>query len=75
MPSKTYSLQNIQILSASVSSQCSFTANMLCFSCIKTLPPQTEISISFMDGGSQVRKVFDISYSPDNKMKFVNMHD
>lgn len=76
LPSKTYNQQNIQALVADINSKCSMSASMLCFSCIKTLPEQTEIRVTFIDGNATVTKTFDISYRLNNpNIIFVSMHD
>ena len=75
LPSKNYTQQNLDKLAASLSGECTLTARVLCFSCIKTLPEQTEIRISAIIQGTQLYKTIDISYSPGNMIEFVNMHD
>lgn len=75
LPSNIYTESNLNLLAGSLSGQCNISANVLCFDCIKTLPSQTEIRLSFTSSGSTVVKTIDISYSPDNKMRVVNMHD
>jgi hypothetical protein len=73
LPSADYAAQNLDNLAASLS-QCSISATVLCFDCIQTLPSQSEIRLSFNSSGAAIAKTFDISYTPDNKMKVVNMH-
>ena len=75
LTSNTYSKQNLEILVASLSRDCSISAELLCFDCIYTLPPQSEIRVIFNSSGSVISKTIDLSYSPDNKIKVVNMHD
>ncbi|HMU47299.1 MAG TPA: hypothetical protein PKC72_13085 [Chitinophagaceae bacterium] len=75
LSSQTYSQQNLDNLATSISGNCSITVIVQCFSCIQTLPEQSEINISFSSGFIAFQKVIDISYTPDNKMKFVDMHD
>jgi hypothetical protein len=76
LPSKQYNEQNINELANQLKGECSLSAEVLCFDCIKTLPSQTEIQVSFSMQGSNVRKILDITYSTDNnQMKFGNMHE
>jgi hypothetical protein len=75
LPSQTYSEQNLNKLVAALSGNCSIKAAVLCYSCIQTLPEQTEIRINLNAGLTNYQKTIDISYTPDNRMKFVNMHD
>lgn len=75
LPSQEYTEQNLNALAAALSGECGLFAKVLCFSCIETLPEQSEIRVSFEYSGSVVNKTIDISYSPDNKMRFVNLHE
>ena len=75
LPSQEYTRENLEKLNAALSGACVTTAELLCFSCIKTLPEQSEIKVSIFYQGALLYKVFDISYTPDNKIKVVNMHD
>lgn len=72
--SKEYNAQNIDILANSLS-QCNLEIRGKCFDCIQTLPSQTEIWFSYNASGTVIQKTIDISYTPDNKMRFHNMHD
>ena len=74
LPSTNYNEQNIQLLTQCIS-KCDISSTVFCFDCIKTLPSQTEISLDFNYNGTAVRKVIDLSYSPDKKIVFKNMHD
>jgi hypothetical protein len=75
LPSNSYTQNNLNYLASSLSGQCTISAKVLCFDCILTLPGQSEIRLSFIFSPSLVEKTIDISYSPDNKMKVVNMHE
>ena len=75
LPSKEYTEQNINSLASSLSNQCSVTTKVICFDCVMTLPSETEIQLTFTNNQSIVSKVIDISYTADNKMKFVSAHD
>lgn len=71
LSSKMHTTENLQMLVASISGQCSMTSEVICFKCIQTLPEQSEIKI--LIAGS-LQKIIDISESADGKMKFLNMH-
>ncbi|MCE3281952.1 MAG: hypothetical protein K0Q66_689 [Chitinophagaceae bacterium] len=74
LSSRTYNQANLQAL-ANALGNCSVTTQ-LCFDCIKTLPSQSEIIVSYSpDGIIVIRKVIDISYDAGNTMRFHNMHD
>lgn len=75
LPSDIYTQQNLDVLSSSIASQCTISSQVVCFDCIKTLPSQSEIRLSFISAGVAIAKTIDISYSPDNKMQVINMHD
>lgn len=75
MVSKDYTEQNIADLTTSIYNQCAITSGVYCFDCIKTLPSQTEIWVSFVSGSTTVIKTIDISYTINHKMVFVNMHN
>lgn len=75
LPSQEYTQQNLNALAESLTSQCTISAEVLCFDCIDTLPGQSEIKVSFISSGTLTHKIIDISYSPDNTMKFLNMHE
>ncbi len=62
-------------LAQRISQQCRVEANVDCYACIKTLPPQTEIVVSFMNNGVLVKKILDITTSSTNKLAFLKMHD
>lgn len=71
----TYSQANFTRLAQRLSSGCSFIVTADCFDCVKTLPSQSEITLSFTASGTSYTKVIDLSYTPANKMVFRNMHD
>ncbi len=50
-------------------------AFVLCYACIETAPPQSELLVRVYDGYNIVEKVFDILTPNDGPMTFVAMHD
>jgi hypothetical protein len=75
LASQNYTRENLNTLATSLSGDCGISATVLCFGCIQTLPEQSEIRLSFNSSGSLVAKTIDISYTPDNKIKIINMHN
>ena len=75
MQDRNYTDENLRKLANEIDSECDINTTVLCFDCILTLPGQSEIMLSFQSGSSTLTRVIDISYSPDNKMKFSNMHE
>ena len=73
LPSRQNTAENLDKLVEAISGHCGISARVLCFNCIKTLPLQSEIAITFSN--PSVEKIIDISYTPSNEMKFVNMHE
>lgn len=71
-----YTETNINELLRLIENTCtSIDGELYCFNCIKTLPEQSEIILRLNTGGTTIVKVIDLSYTPANRMKFVNMHD
>ena len=75
LESKVYNEPNLTILVQKISSQCNISSTIICFNCIRTLPSQTEIRIVISSGGTTVSKTIDLSYSANNIITFVYMHD
>ena len=71
----SYSEGNLDELARKITDRCDIPATANCFNCIKTNPPQTEMIFSFAQPGATIQKKLDISYTPDNKMKILNVHD
>ncbi len=71
----SYAEENLHKLASEITDRCNIPTTANCFSCIKTNPPQTEMIFSLVQSGSTIQKRLDISYTPDNKMKLLNVHD
>lgn len=54
---------------------CNVEANVLCYGCIKTLPPQSEVRLSFTHNGGLYHKIIDISSPENHVLRFAGMHD
>ncbi|MBB1285330.1 hypothetical protein HRH25_13180 [Flavisolibacter sp. BT320] len=75
LPNKKHTNENLLAMTQKIEAGCSVIVDAVCFSCIYTLPAQSEISVSFSLSGTTVRKVIDISETDAKEMRFVNMHD
>lgn len=58
-----------------LSSMCGLSVRSICYFCIDTLPPQSEISITVATSAGTITKLIDISYNSNKQLYFVNMHD
>ena len=75
LPNKGYTMSNVNKLCQRISSDCDVSVSLLCFDCIQTLPPQTEIRISFESDGTAKAMTIDLTYNAANEIIFRNMHD
>lgn len=50
-------------------------ASLLCFECIHSLPPQSEISVKITTGVTSVIKIIDISRDNTGKFRVVAIHE
>ncbi|HEV8507259.1 MAG TPA: hypothetical protein VGQ53_17735 [Chitinophagaceae bacterium] len=71
----SYSEGTLDLLANEITDRCNIPATVDCFNCIKTNPPQTEIIFSLVQQGGTVQKRLDISYTSNNKMVLLNVHD
>jgi hypothetical protein len=71
----SYSEGNLDLLANEITDRCNIPATVDCFNCIETNPPQTEIIFSLVQQGGTVQKRLDISYTSNNKMVLLNVHD
>ena len=69
--STKYTEDNIAALIGSIKSNCSVTASVDCFNCIKTLPSMTEI---YLTVGSGATKIVDLSYDDSNTIIVKRLH-
>ena len=68
--------ENISLLIERLNSQCeNISANLSCYACIYTLPPQSEIIISIDSARVQIKRVVDILTPKDNILKYMNVHE
>ena len=64
LASQQYTRQNLENFTAVLFGSCVSAAEIVCFSCIDTLPEQSEIKVSIIYQGARLNKIFDITYSP-----------
>jgi len=75
LPSKEYTEKNLKVLASLLSKQCSISTVEYCFDCIQTMPGESEIRLTFTSNQSNIVRAIDISYTPDNQMEFINVHE
>jgi hypothetical protein len=67
--------ENLNALIDRLNSGCAnIDASLLCYACIETLPPQSEISILVDSSGTAVCRIIDISTPEDEILKFSGIH-
>lgn len=67
-------LQNCQDLVSKLSDCELISAKLLCYACIETYPPQTEILITLDSSGQIVNRVIDVLTPSDSSLDFVRVH-
>jgi len=65
--------EKVKSLTEIIISSCNINASIFCTECIKTLPAQSEIIISFSVSGIKYSKVIDIVSG--SRLEFGGMHD
>ena len=71
----SYSQENINALADTINRTCDVKASVLCFECVQTLPPETEMYFALTDNtGDSTARWVDITYTTDNKIRFVAVH-
>jgi len=69
-------IDNINILINRLNAQCkNINAELLCYSCIKTLPPQSEILVTTDSLGAEIKRVIDILTPSDSNLSCVSVHN
>ena len=74
LSSKKLTRDNLQALASLISGDCGITTNM-CFECIYTNPPQSEIYMTITTSQSTMYKTADISATSSNKMQCKDVHN
>jgi hypothetical protein len=69
------SRQNLEALSNHFKNDCNLEVKYVCFECIDTNPPMSEISVQFLNGATLEVRTIDLWHDPqENKMKAINVH-
>lgn len=67
--------KNINILIDRLNNNCdNCNAELFCYACIKTLPPQTEIVLEVDSSGTSINRIIDILTPADNKLQCLRVH-
>ena len=68
--------ENINLLIERVNSQCeNINAELLCYACIETNPPQSEILLETEFDGAAIKRVIDISTPGNARLCCVRLHE
>jgi len=65
---------NLKSFILRLESDCMLDASMVCFACIETYPPQTEIKIKLDSAGHQIHRILDVLTPSDSVMTISSMH-
>jgi len=67
--------ENIDLLIERLNSHCeSIEASLVCYACIRTLIPQSEISIKFDSSSVEIERILDIRTPDDDILSYIRMH-
>ena len=68
--------ENLSILISRLNTQCiSINAELICYDCIETNPPQSEILVATDSVGSPIKRVIDIFTPTDSNLSCVRIHE
>jgi len=68
--------ENINILINRLNSQCNdINAELKCYACIETNPPQSEILVTIDSVGTQIKRVIDIFTPSDSNLSCSGIHE
>jgi hypothetical protein len=70
-----YSNKNLDKFAAALSSECNVSATVICYSCLDSYPPQSEIKVSFTESSGVIRSIMNVSYNKRHKMIIVAVHN
>jgi hypothetical protein len=71
-----YSQENLNALADTLTGGCDVKASLFCYNCIQTLPPQSEMYFALVNNaGDSTERVLDVTYTTDNKIKLVGVHE
>ncbi len=68
--------ENISTFINRINSECdNISAELICYACILTYPPQSEILLTADSAGVSVNRTIDILTSSEDKLSFVRIHE
>lgn len=67
-------LQNLQSFIHRLENDCMLEGNIVCFACIETYPPQSEVSIMIDSSGHQTHRILDVLTPSDSVMTIRDIH-
>ena len=69
-------MENISTFINRINSECdNISAELICYACIKTYPPQSEILLTTDSASVSVNRTIDILTSSEVKLSFVRIHE
>ncbi len=68
-------LENFQVIIDQLNMCDLIFTQLLCYACIKTNPPQTELLITIDSSGHSVKRVIDLLTPSDNIISFIRVHE
>jgi len=67
---------NLPLLVERINSQCSnIESEIICYACIETNPPQSEIKVSTDSSVIQISRIIDILTSSEKNLTFIRIHN
>jgi hypothetical protein len=68
--------ENINILINRLNNNCkNITSELICYACIKTYPPQSEILVTTDSSGIKIKRIIDISTPSDSNLYLQGIHE
>ena len=67
--------QNLQKIVGELNKCNLVSSELLCYACIETYPPQSELLVSIDSSGQTVKRIVDILTPDDSSLSFVRVHE
>lgn len=67
--------ENVSVLMSRLKAQCGIEAELICYACIETNPPQSEILVVTDSVGFPIKRVIDMWTSADSILSCVRIHE
>jgi hypothetical protein len=72
--SMKYTSPNFNKLTDTISQSCDITVEYSCFNCVQTLPPQSEIGLTFLDNnGDSTIRIISFAAAADSSIKLLGI--